>query len=46
MKHIKEGKAVIRAKWLTRTQWFVETVFGAFRNVPVERWKNLWTRII
>jgi hypothetical protein len=45
MKHINGGKMVIRAKWLIQTRWSAETVFAAFRNVPEERWKNLWTRI-
>jgi hypothetical protein len=44
MKRIKGGKVVTRAKWLTRIQWSVETAFGAFRNVPAERWKNLSIR--
>jgi hypothetical protein len=39
------GEKVIRAKWPTRTRWFVETVSDAFRNVPGERWRNLWIRI-
>jgi hypothetical protein len=44
MKRINGAKAAIHVKWLTLTQWFVETVLGAFRNVPAERWKNLWIR--
>jgi hypothetical protein len=44
-KPINGEKAVIGAKWTTRTQFFAETVFGAFRNVPGERWKNRWIRI-
>jgi len=44
MKLINGAKMVIREKWLTLTPWSVETAFGAFRNVPAERWKNLSIR--
>ena len=40
----KRGKGGDPRKMADPTQWFVETVLGAFRNVPAERWKNLWIR--
>jgi hypothetical protein len=44
MKRINGGKMIL-AKWLIRTQWFAETVSGAFRNVRGELSRNLWIRI-